>query len=321
MRQWPRARLLAPVLVGVALCAGNAMAQEHLLARSPAPHASVAIELPIWRTISLGTAKGVNAYRNALDAEGIKIGDSADEILGRPAFFYARAKAGGARCSVCCRAWRGSGCCVPRGGLPARKPDGSRAVSRRGRTAIAARVPQSATRRSARYRNGAGLDLCRRAHNLGPGELRDRSRAHRRRWAIGFHGAARASLRVCPSGARALGGRAVSDRDRPELNGASQTDASRSRGTGCAPAIGCLAVLGFAVIGGNEATAQTYPSRPITIIVPFAAGGTTDVIARILGEHMSRTLGQQLIVENVVGAGGTTGSVRAMRASPDGYTV
>src|SRR5262245_20913054 len=69
MRQWPRARLLAPVLVGVALCAGNAMAQEHLPARSPAPHASVAIELPIWRTISLGTAKGVHAYRNALDAE------------------------------------------------------------------------------------------------------------------------------------------------------------------------------------------------------------------------------------------------------------
>src|SRR5262249_33544838 len=58
-----------------------------------------------------------------------------------------------------------------------------------------------------------------------------------------------------------------------------------------------------------------------TIIVPFSAGGTTDIIARILGEHMSRTLGQQFIVENAVGAGGTTGSIRAMRASPDGYTV
>src|SRR5262249_58489562 len=64
----------------------------------------------------------------------------------------ARAKAGGARCSVCCRAWRGSGCCVPRGGLPARKADGSRAVSRRSRTAIAARVPQSA-------RLGEALDI------------------------------------------------------------------------------------------------------------------------------------------------------------------
>src|SRR5262249_34127568 len=82
-----------------------------------------------------------------------------------------------------------------------------------------------------------------------------------------------------------------------------------------------IAAFGFAVNDAKPATAQAYPSRPITIIVPFAAGGTTDVIARILGEHMSRTLGQQLIVENVVGAGGTTGSTRAMRANPDGYTI
>jgi tripartite-type tricarboxylate transporter receptor subunit TctC len=66
---------------------------------------------------------------------------------------------------------------------------------------------------------------------------------------------------------------------------------------------------------------QTYPTRAITIIVPFAAGGGTDVAARVIGEHMSRTLGQRLIVENVPGAGGTTGSVRAMRAAPDGYTI
>jgi tripartite-type tricarboxylate transporter receptor subunit TctC len=64
------------------------------------------------------------------------------------------------------------------------------------------------------------------------------------------------------------------------------------------------------------AKAQTYPSRPVTIIVPFAAGGATDVGARIVGEHMARTLG-----ENVPGAGGTTGSSRAMRAKPDGYTI
>src|SRR5258705_3489261 len=69
------------------------------------------------------------------------------------------------------------------------------------------------------------------------------------------------------------------------------------------------------------ARAQAYPARPVTIIVPFAAGGTSDVIVRIVGEHMSRTLGQQLVVENVVGAGGTTGSSRAMRANPDGYTI
>jgi tripartite-type tricarboxylate transporter receptor subunit TctC len=69
------------------------------------------------------------------------------------------------------------------------------------------------------------------------------------------------------------------------------------------------------------ARAQSYPARPITLIVPFAAGGGTDVPARIVGEHMSRTLGQQIVVQNVVGAGGTVGSTRAMRADPDGYTI
>jgi tripartite-type tricarboxylate transporter receptor subunit TctC len=71
----------------------------------------------------------------------------------------------------------------------------------------------------------------------------------------------------------------------------------------------------------HPAQAQTYPSRPITIIVPFAAGGGTDVTARIVSEHMSRTLGQRIIIENISGAGGTTGSARAMRANPDGYTI
>jgi tripartite-type tricarboxylate transporter receptor subunit TctC len=71
----------------------------------------------------------------------------------------------------------------------------------------------------------------------------------------------------------------------------------------------------------RAAVAQAYPSRPITLIVPFAAGGPTDVAARIASEHMSRTLGQQVVVENVVGAGGTVGSARTMRAAPDGYTI
>jgi tripartite-type tricarboxylate transporter receptor subunit TctC len=57
------------------------------------------------------------------------------------------------------------------------------------------------------------------------------------------------------------------------------------------------------------------------MIVPFAAGGGTDLVARVVGEYMSHTLGQQFIVENVGGAGGTTGSIRAMRANPDGYTI
>jgi tripartite-type tricarboxylate transporter receptor subunit TctC len=71
----------------------------------------------------------------------------------------------------------------------------------------------------------------------------------------------------------------------------------------------------------RTARAQTFPTRPITMIVPFAAGGGTDVIARIVAEHMSRTQGQQVIIENVAGAGGTTGSLRAMRANADGHTI
>jgi putative tricarboxylic transport membrane protein len=77
--------------------------------------------------------------------------------------------------------------------------------------------------------------------------------------------------------------------------------------------------LAFAAL---PASAQSdYPRQPITLIVPFAAGGPTDVISRIIGEHMSRTLGQPIIIENVVGAGGTTASTRAARATPDGYTI
>ena len=79
------------------------------------------------------------------------------------------------------------------------------------------------------------------------------------------------------------------------------------------------AALGLAATG---ASAQgNYPSRPITMIVPFAAGGPTDVIARIVSDHMSRTLGQQIVVENVAGAGGTTGITRAAQAQADGYTI
>jgi tripartite-type tricarboxylate transporter receptor subunit TctC len=71
----------------------------------------------------------------------------------------------------------------------------------------------------------------------------------------------------------------------------------------------------------GAAQAQGFPNRPITLVVPFAAGGTTDVVARIIAEHMSRTLGQQIVVENTAGAGGTTGATRVKRATPDGYTL
>jgi tripartite-type tricarboxylate transporter receptor subunit TctC len=74
-------------------------------------------------------------------------------------------------------------------------------------------------------------------------------------------------------------------------------------------------------LSAMPAAAQTYPTRPVTIIVPFAAGGPTDIIARIVGEYFSRSLGQQFIVENIAGAGGTTGITRGAQARPDGYTI
>ena len=69
------------------------------------------------------------------------------------------------------------------------------------------------------------------------------------------------------------------------------------------------------------AAAQAWPNRAITFIVPFPPGAATDVCARIVADHMSRTLGQQLVIQNVSGAGGTVGSARAMRAEADGYTI
>ncbi len=84
---------------------------------------------------------------------------------------------------------------------------------------------------------------------------------------------------------------------------------------------GVVAGLFALAVGIAPAASQDYPARPITVIVPFAAGGPTDVIARIVGDHMSRTLGQTLVIENVVGAGGTTGITRAKRAKNDGYTI
>lgn len=87
-----------------------------------------------------------------------------------------------------------------------------------------------------------------------------------------------------------------------------------------------LAACGLSAIAATgalvvPAQSQDYPTRNITMIVPFAAGGPTDVIARIVTGHMQQTLGQPIIIENVVGAGGTTASARAARAAPDGYTL
>ena len=84
-----------------------------------------------------------------------------------------------------------------------------------------------------------------------------------------------------------------------------------------------LMVLAVCELSGMPlvAQAQSYPARSITVVVPFPAGGPSDVVARIVTEHMARTLGQQMVIENVGGAGGTLGSARVAAAQPDGYTL
>src|SRR5215212_8810201 len=80
--------------------------------------------------------------------------------------------------------------------------------------------------------------------------------------------------------------------------------------------------LGATLLAPTAPTrADTYPSRPITMVVVFAPGGPTDVLARIVADHMGRTIGQRVLIENVAGAGGTTGGARGAKADPDGYTL
>lgn len=81
-----------------------------------------------------------------------------------------------------------------------------------------------------------------------------------------------------------------------------------------------LALIALLAVCG-QAQADTYPSHPITIVVPFAAGGPSDAMSRILAQHMQRTLGQTVVIENVTGAAGSIGVGRVVHAAPDGYTV
>jgi tripartite-type tricarboxylate transporter receptor subunit TctC len=83
-------------------------------------------------------------------------------------------------------------------------------------------------------------------------------------------------------------------------------------------AAGALVALG---LWPAASQGQDYPTRSVTVVVPFPAGGPSDVVARIVAEHMSRSLGQTLVIENVGGAGGTIGSARVAAAAPDGYTL
>lgn len=84
--------------------------------------------------------------------------------------------------------------------------------------------------------------------------------------------------------------------------------------------LAALVVLSQGVLS-QGAFAQDYPSQPITIIVPFSAGGPTDTVTRLVAEPMAETLGQQIVVQNVGGAGGTLGATQAAKAAPDGYTL
>ncbi len=84
----------------------------------------------------------------------------------------------------------------------------------------------------------------------------------------------------------------------------------------------CLAMaVVWSVSPVSSVLAEGYPTRPITVVVPFPAGGPSDVVARIVAENMSKTLGKQMVIENVGGAGGTIGSARVASAAPDGYTL
>ena len=99
----------------------------------------------------------------------------------------------------------------------------------------------------------------------------------------------------------------------------------KSRASGLTRRLAMGAVLAAALAAQTfttQAMAQAFPSRPITLIVPFAAGGPSDIVARLVGEYMGRTLGQQIVIENVAGAGGTSGARRLLTGgTSDGHTI
>ncbi len=82
-----------------------------------------------------------------------------------------------------------------------------------------------------------------------------------------------------------------------------------------------LALAAVLTLAGSAAAGQTFPDRPITMIVPYAAGGSSDVLARLLGERLSKSLGQQIVIDNRAGAGSRLGTEVAAKAAPDGYTL
>ena len=83
----------------------------------------------------------------------------------------------------------------------------------------------------------------------------------------------------------------------------------------------CVAASTLSMVAAGAAHAQGFPTKPVSIVVPFAAGGPTDTVARQVGQAMEKTLGQPVVVENKPGAGGTLGAADVARAQPDGYKV
>src|SRR4029450_263714 len=109
---------------------------------------------------------------------------------------------------------------------------------------------------------------------------------------------------------------AASAREAEGLSGSSRTKKKLQGGV-----MGRFFTALFIMLLPSLAVAQTYPERPITIVVPFSAGGPTDTVTRLVADAMSKDLGQQIVVENVTGAGGTLGAGRVAKAAPDGYTL
>src|SRR6516164_5141420 len=135
---------------------------------------------------------------------------------------------------------------------------------------------------------------------------------------VGPHSASYKSLLICPAAShrRCSPGR---HRARKRRSG-DRLRRLRSKGERRVKRLLTIALC-FLIISVVAAAAEPYPSRPISIIVPFPAGGPTDTLGRVLADRMKRTLGQNVIIENPTGAAGTIGTTKVARATPDGYTL